>query len=322
MTGTEQPPVPVVAIVGPTAVGKTELSLVLAERKNAEIVSCDSMQVYRYMDIGTAKPSPEEMSRVPHHLISIVDPSKDFNVAEYQRLARHAIAEIHGRGRLPMLVGGTGLYLRAVVRDYLFPMPGADRGYREALERMEGVHGPGYLHARLREVDPVAAARLHPNDIRRLVRALEVYHHTGVPISELQKEHPGSRNIYNLVLVGLCRPRPSLYERIRARVDAQIAAGLVEETRRLLDMGYERRLTSGQALCYKELVHFFYGRCTLEESIRLMKRNNQRYAKRQMTWFKREPGIVWFDLDRYGSTEEACYDIERLIHERLPDKSG
>ncbi|HHY47186.1 MAG TPA: tRNA (adenosine(37)-N6)-dimethylallyltransferase MiaA [Firmicutes bacterium] len=315
MTG--QPDIPVAAIVGPTAVGKTELSLILAERLDAEIVSCDSMQVYRYMDIGTAKPSPEDMARVPHHLISIVDPSEDFNVAEYQRLARQAIAGIHERGKLPMLVGGTGLYLRATVRDYLFPMPGADREYREALERMEAEHGPGYLHARLKEVDPVAARRLHPNDTRRLVRALEVYHHTGRPISELQGEHPGDRSIYDLVLIGLCRPRPSLYERVRARVDAQIAAGLVEETRRLLEMGYERRLTSGQALCYKELVHFFYGRCTLEESIRLMKRNNQRYAKRQMTWFKHEPGIVWFDLDQYRSAREACDHIGRFINERL-----
>ncbi|HHY97319.1 MAG TPA: tRNA (adenosine(37)-N6)-dimethylallyltransferase MiaA [Firmicutes bacterium] len=307
----------VAAIVGPTAVGKTELSILLAEELGAEIISCDSMQIYRHMDIGTAKPSAEERARIPHHLIDIVDPSEDFHVARYQELARATIAEIHSRGKLPMLVGGTGLYLRAAVRDYLFPAPRADWEFRKELEQKARENGPGYLFARLMEIDPASASRLHPNDTRRLIRALEVYHLTGMPISELQRDHTGEKAIYHLALIGFIRPRPSLYKRIQDRVEDQIAAGLIDETRHLLRMGYERRLTSSQAICYKESVDFLYGKSTLEEAIRLMKRNNQRYAKRQITWFKREPGIIWVDLDQFPSKTDARARVKELILREL-----
>lgn len=306
-----------VAIVGPTAVGKTEISLEVASKLNGEIISCDSMQVYRYMDIGTAKPSPAERARVPHHLIDVVDPDEPFNVAKYQELARAAISDITARGRLPILSGGTGLYMKAVTCDLLFPMEGASWELRKRLLEEAQSLGPGHLHARLAEIDPETARRLHPNDVRRVVRALEVYELTGTPLSEHISRTSGCKPRYDLVAIGLTRDRARLYQRIDERVNRMIEAGLVEETKRLLSLGYRRTLTSGQALGYREIVDYLMGRATLSETIGLIQRNTRRYAKRQLTWFRADPRIIWVDLDRFPSTSEACAEIEALIEGKL-----
>ncbi|NPV52598.1 MAG: tRNA (adenosine(37)-N6)-dimethylallyltransferase MiaA [Firmicutes bacterium] len=311
---------PLVALAGPTAVGKTELSIELALRMNAEVVSCDSMQIYRYMDIGTAKPSPAERRGVPHHLIDIADPGEAFNVARYQELARRAIDGILARGKLPLLVGGTGLYLRAATTDYLFPVPEANWEVRERLRVQAEEIGVQGLYEELRRVDPVAAGRIHPNDLRRIVRALEVHILTGQPISELQEGHEGRVFHYNpTVTICLMRNRAALYARINARVDRMIEMGLVDEVQWLLQRGNKKTLTSAQATGYKEITYYLAGLCTLDEAISLIKRNTRRYAKRQITWFKKEPGVTWVNLDAFGSFSEAVENIHHLIEGKLAD---
>ncbi|HHV62049.1 MAG TPA: tRNA (adenosine(37)-N6)-dimethylallyltransferase MiaA [Firmicutes bacterium] len=311
---------PLVALVGPTAVGKTELSIELALRMDAEVVSCDSMQIYRHMDIGTAKPSLAERRGVPHHLIDIVDPGEAFNVAKYQDLARRAIDDILARGKLPLLVGGTGLYLRAVTTDYLFPMPEANWEVRENLRRQAGEIGVRGLYEKLREVDSVAAGRIHPNDLRRITRALEVYILTGRPISKLQEGHEGRVFHYDpTVTICLTRNRANLYARINARVDRMMEMGLVDEVRWLLEHGNRRALTSGQATGYKELTYYMDGLCTLDEAVNLIKRNTRRYAKRQITWFKKEPGVTWVNLDMFRNFSEAVENIQHLLEGKLDD---
>lgn len=316
----DRPPIPdiLVAIVGPTAVGKTDVSLEVACRLGAEIVSCDSMQVYRYMDIGTAKPSPSERLRVPHHLIDVVDPGETFNVARFQELAQAAIDDISARGRVPLLVGGTGLYVRAIIDGFLFPWEGASPEIRRKLEEEADAHGAPALHARLEEVDPAAARRIHPNDARRIVRALEVHETTGQPISEMWRRGGGRKmRVDRLVIIGLVRDRAAIYERIDRRCDAMIEQGLVDETRGLLERGYERALTAGQALGYKEIVEHLQGRCALADAIEAIKRNTRRYAKRQLTWFRADPRIEWIDLGTPSAVSEAATCVLALIRGKL-----
>ncbi|MCR4401711.1 MAG: tRNA (adenosine(37)-N6)-dimethylallyltransferase MiaA [Firmicutes bacterium] len=307
-----------VVIVGPTAVGKTDVSMEVAARLPGEIVSCDSMQVYRHMDIGTAKPSPAERSLVPHHLIDVVDPDEAFNVAIFQELARAAIRDIASRGLVPVLVGGTGLYVRAAVDDFLFPWGGTSPELRRELKAEAKVHGAPALHQRLVEVDPVAAHRIHPNDARRIIRALEVHAVTGRPISEMwRKGGAGRMRVDRLVMVGLVREREALYERIDRRCDAMIRDGLVDETRALLDRGYERALTAGQALGYKEIVDHLRGMCSLSDAVEAMKRNTRRYAKRQLTWFRADPRVEWVDLGSFSSVREAATCVLALVKGKL-----
>ena len=316
---------PLLMVVGPTAVGKTAVLLELAPRLDAEVVSADSMQVYRGLDIGTAKPTPEERQRVPHHLIDVAEPGERFSVARYQQLAREAITDIHRRGKLPILSGGTGLYVQAVLEPLLFPDAGEDLELRARLAREAEEKGPEALHRRLAEVDPPAAARLAPKDLRRIIRALEVYERTGRPISQLQQEarQAGKVPPYRTLKIGLIRPRPILYARIEARVDEQLREGLLDEARRVLALvraggaGRAGEKTALQALAYKELFPYLEGQERLETAVARLKTAVRRYAKRQLTWFRRDPEIVWVDLEAYPDPAAAAAALERLVRDRL-----
>lgn len=310
---------PLVAIVGPTAVGKTALSIVVAKAIDGEVVSMDSMQVYRHMNIGTAKPTVEERQGVPHHLIDVVDPGEEFSAARYQELASAAIQDILARGKIPMLVGGTGLYLKAVVDGLLFPDQGKAPEIRARLEKEVEERGSRALHERLAQVDPDAAARIHPNDARRIVRALEVYEATGTPITVLQRRHSAAsgEKRYRLAMIGLTRERENLYRRVNDRVDEQVARGLVEETKKLMAMGFSERLVAHQALGYKEMIPYIKGEKTLEEAKETLKMETRRYAKRQLTWFRADKRVEWVNLDKFPSFDAACDRIIRLIKGKL-----
>lgn len=310
-------PLPLLVLVGPTAVGKTALSLRLAEVLDAEIVSADSMQVYRGMDIGTAKPTPAERARVPHHLIDVVDPTEDFSVARYERLAHAAIAGIHARGKLPLLTGGTGLYIKAVVDGLPMPPAPPDPAIRARLEAEADRSGTEALHRRLAQVDPVSAARLHPRDRRRIIRALEIWEQTGRPRSATRAPQAGHPN-YEAHWFGLTRPRASLYRRIDQRVDQQIASGLVDEVRRLLEQGWNPRVTSGQGLGYKEIADYLEGKVTLEEAVARLKRATRQYAKRQLCWWRGDHRIRWLDMDRWDEEEACRFIVEAFRSEVSP----
>lgn len=309
---------PLLVIVGPTAVGKTAYCVLLGQALRAEIVTADSMQVYRGMDIGTAKPPLEERGGVPHHCLDLVDPRDAFNVADYRRHALAAIADIHRRGRLPILTGGTGLYVRAVVDDFLFPDRGADWELRRRLEEEAARLGRAALHARLAQVDPETAARLHPNDLRRVVRALEVYQRTGRPLSQHLREARARQPRFDLLMFGLTRPREELYARINRRVEEQIAAGLVEEVRRLMAQGLDEGHVAMQGLGYKEIIGYLKGRWSLQEAIRILQRDTRHYARRQLIWFKADPRIQWLDLSQYPSLQAATAPVVAAVRARWP----
>jgi tRNA dimethylallyltransferase len=281
-------------LLGPTASGKTRLSLELAERFGGEIVSGDSMQVYRGMDIGTAKASPEEQRRVPHHLIDIRDPREPFSVAEFQQLAAETIADISGRGKLPMLVGGTGLYIEALCYAFDFGNTPEDETFREAQQAFADAHGDEALHRKLAEVDPESAARLHPHDRRRVIRALEHHHVTGERLSA-RLARQTRKSPYELCLVGLTMDRALLYSRIDRRVDAMIEQGLVAEVERLIACGCTPDMVSMQGLGYKEVAAYLAGDCSLAEAIDSVKRDTRRFAKRQLSWFRHMADIQWVD---------------------------
>ncbi|MDR7545291.1 MAG: tRNA (adenosine(37)-N6)-dimethylallyltransferase MiaA [Armatimonadota bacterium] len=299
-------------LCGPTAVGKTEVAIPLAERLGAEIVCADSRTVYRRMDIGTAKPPVALRRRVPHHLIDIIEPDEPFTLADYQRLATRAIAEIRARGRLPLLVGGTGLYIRAIADQLVIPPVPPDQSLRARLEAEEREHGPGHLYARLAALDPLAARRIHPRNLRRVIRALEVTMLSGTPISQQQGRGSPSGP---LAVVGLTMERGALYRRIDARVDAQLAAGLVDEVRGLLASGVPAHAPAMQGLGYREIAGWLAGAYELDEAVRRLKRNTRRYAKRQLTWFRRDPRIVWVpttgaDADSVAARVHAIMDAK------------
>ncbi|HEY65688.1 MAG TPA: tRNA (adenosine(37)-N6)-dimethylallyltransferase MiaA [Caldilineae bacterium] len=301
---------PLIAIVGPTAVGKTALSLDLAEAIDGEIVSADSRQIYRYMDIGTAKPTPAERARVPHHLLDVVDPDQTLTLAQYQRMAYAAIEEIHRRGRVPLLVGGTGLYVRAVLEGLRIPEVPPQPELRAQLQAEAAEKGAQALHDRLAALDPVAAARIDPRNVRRVIRALEVCLVTGRPISELQQASPPP---YRILRVGLTRPRAELYARIDARVDAMIEAGLVGEVRSLLARGYGPDLPAMSGLGYRQICRYLAGEVTLEEAVREIKRKTRRFVHQQQTWFRPDdPRIRWFDLSR-TSPEAIIVEVKRWL---------
>ncbi|MGH2398618.1 MAG: tRNA (adenosine(37)-N6)-dimethylallyltransferase MiaA [bacterium] len=290
------PPVtdrPLLVICGPTAVGKTAASVILAQRIGGEIIAADSRTLYRFMDIGTAKPTLEQRRAVPHHLLDVADPNDVITLAVYRRWATEAIAAVRGRGRVPMLVGGTGLYIRAVADGFAIPQVPPDATLRASLERHE-LSAPGSLHARLATVDAVAAARIHPRNTRRVIRALEVFEHTGRPISSLQRRHD---DVGPATRIGLTMDRDVLYQRIDARVDEQIGGGLIDEVTALLGRNFARTLPAMQGLGYKEIVEHVGGETSLEEATRRLKRNTRRFAKRQYTWFRRDSRIRWIDVD-------------------------
>ncbi|MBM7854141.1 tRNA dimethylallyltransferase [Desulfohalotomaculum tongense] len=300
---------PLLAIVGPTAIGKTEVGVQLALRLNGEVVSADSMLVYKGMDIGTAKPTIEERRGVPHHMIDVVMPWEEYNVALYQREAERIIAGIHNRGKLPLLVGGTGLYVRAVLDEYHFDSPKEDQKLRQELQNAAREKGNLWLHRQLAAVDPAAAENIHPNNVRRVIRALEVYKLTGKPFSGMQKAGYQSNSKYQIKIFGLTMPRELLYRRIEQRVEKMLEMGLVEEVKSLIQQGVKRSHTSMQGLGYKEIASYLAGEISLDRAAELIKRDTRRFAKRQFTWFKRDPRIYWIDMHNYDSISKVVSKI-------------
>ncbi len=283
-------------LLGPTAVGKTEIAIQLAQRLNAEIVSVDSRQIYRQMDIGTAKPTAEEQRAARHHLIDCVDISEAFSVADYQSLVDVAIADIQNRGKRVLLVGGAGLYFRVIV-DGLFEGPGADPSLRKRLEEEAAQFGVDALHKRLQTCDPESAERIHPNNLVRVIRALEVYELTGTPMSELQQQWHPEKQRYPFIAFGLTMPRALLYRRIEQRVDVMFANGLIAEVESLLAAGHARDSVALQSFGYRELIAYLGGDCTYLEAISQLKQNTRRFAKRQLTWFRKDTRIEWLDRE-------------------------
>jgi tRNA dimethylallyltransferase len=289
------------AIVGPTAVGKTAISLQLAGELGGEIVSADSRQIYRGLDIGTDKASPAQQAQVPHHLLDVVDPDQVLTLAEYQRAAYAAIDGIHGRGRLPLLVGGTGLYVRAVLDGLGIPETPPDEALRAELESYAAKQGAPALHARLAALDPTAAGRIDYRNVRRVVRAIEVCLVTGRPISQLQTAAPPP---YRIVRIGLTRPRDALYARIDQRVDEMLARGLLAETQRLLDLGYSPQLPALTGLGYRQMIQHLLGETSYDEAVAAIKQQTRRFVRQQYTWFRLDdPRIAWFDLEKVGISE-------------------
>ncbi|MCK9525683.1 MAG: tRNA (adenosine(37)-N6)-dimethylallyltransferase MiaA [Limnochordia bacterium] len=283
----------VLVILGPTAVGKTTLSLEIASKLRGEILSADSMQVYRGMDIGTAKPSSAEQQRVPHHMLSIVDPDEPFSVADYVRLAERVLIGLRDAGKVPLVSGGTGLYIDALLKGFLFPDASADAEIRERLQA-QADREPLSLYTRLEKVDPASAKKLHPNDLRRIIRALEVYERTGESISSLQRKMEESKRPYEPLYIGLFRDRQELYARVDLRVETMIREGLITEVEGLL-RAYPHQPTALQALGYKEIAYYLRNQMTLPEAIERLQRDTRRYAKRQLSWFKRNKDIHWFN---------------------------
>ncbi len=297
---------PLVALVGPTAVGKSRLGVQVAKRLGTEVLTADSRQVYRGMDIGMDKPSPAEREGVPHLLIDLAAPEERFNVGLYRRAAMAEIERLYREGKVPLLVGGTGLYVRALIRG-LWEGPTADWEYRARLEQDSGAS----LHARLAQVDAASAARLHPNDRAKIIRALEVYYLLGRPLSEDHRQHGFSERPFQALLIGLMRDRQALYRRIEARVESQLAMGLVPETERLLAAGCSRRLGSMKGLGYKQIAGYLEGEYDYAEAVRLLKRDTRRFAKRQLTWFRKEPDIRWITI---AEDEPTWVTVGRLVN--------
>lgn len=302
------------AIVGPTAVGKTEVSIEIAKKFNGEIISGDSMQVYKGMDIGTAKIKTKEMQGIKHHLIDCFYPDDEFSVAKFQKIVKKEIIEINKRGNLPILVGGTGLYVKSVTHNYEFSTVVKDEEYRKELEEYVKINGKEKLYNKLIMVAPNNAEKLHPNDVKRIIRALEIYHING----ELtNNSNCDKKNItpYNLRLIGLTMEREKLYSRINMRVDNMLEQGLIEEVKELLKQGYSENLNSMKGIGYKEIVNYLQGEISLEEAIEDIKKNSRRYAKRQLTWFRHMSKIDWFDITDCSriDKEKKLYNIFEIV---------
>ena len=293
-------------LTGPTAVGKTQIACGAALRLNGEIVSADSMQVYQGFDIGTSKPARELLERVPHHLIDIVPPTEIFDAVRYRFEALKTIEEIRARNRQPIVVGGSGLYIKVLLNG-IFPGPSADREFRETLYQEAAAKGAAVLHGRLKEVDPESASLVHPNDLRKIVRALEVHHQSRRPISQMKPDRTPLDDQYEIRVVGLNRPRAELYRRVEERIDRMFSNGLLEECRRLIKLPLSQ--TARQALGYKEVFEYLEDKISLEEAIRLVKRNTRRYAKRQLTWFRHEPRLQWVAMDDGRSVETVVEEV-------------
>ncbi|MEH7155838.1 tRNA (adenosine(37)-N6)-dimethylallyltransferase MiaA [Neobacillus drentensis] len=307
-------------IIGPTAVGKTMLSIEMAKRYNGEIISGDSMQIYRGMDIGTAKIKIDEMEGIPHHLIDIKEPYENFSVAEFQLLVRAKIDEIAKKGKLPIIVGGTGLYIQSVIYDYHFSDVPGDEAYRLVLEERVNEIGNEALYQELMEVDPESASQIHPNNVRRVIRALEIFHLTGKTMQEFQSSQQADL-LYNTAIVGLTMEREKLYERINHRVDVMIAQGLLEEVEGLYQQGL-RDSQSIQAIGYKEIFAYFDGKVTIEEAITNLKQNSRRYAKRQLTWFRNKMDVNWFDMTDLENIAKKIKEISHCVEGKLGVKSN
>ncbi|MBC8569640.1 tRNA (adenosine(37)-N6)-dimethylallyltransferase MiaA [Zongyangia hominis] len=307
---------PLLVVTGPTASGKTRLSIDLARCRGGEIVCADSMQIYKEMQIATAKPTPEEMGGVPHHLFDFLDLDEEFSVAQYCRRAKEAIAHIAGRGKLPMLVGGTGLYIHSLIDNVDFDQIKTNEPLRKELCLYAQENGNEALFSRLKEIDPALCEKLHPNNLYRVIRAIEVYHTTGVPMSELQRKAKGRESPYALCMIGIAYDdRQKLYDRVNLRVDQMLEAGLLEEARDILSRDAVR--TARQAIGYKELIGYLNGEIPLEEAVENLKRETRRYAKRQLTWFRRDPRIQWIYPDLLHGYDEVFLSAQKIL-----EKSG
>jgi tRNA dimethylallyltransferase len=306
--------IPVIAVVGPTSTGKTRLAVDIALKYNGEVVSCDSMQIYKGMDIGTAKPTQQETLCVPHHLIDIIQPNESFSVADYTVLAKKAIEDIHSRGKLPIVAGGTGLYFNSLINNIQFGETHTDYNLREQLKLVAEEQGGQALIDILNEFDPETAVKLHPNNTYRIIRAIEVYKTSGVTMSEhqrLSREKPSS---YNACIIGLFySERSKLYDKINKRVDIMIQSGLVQEVKHLLGSGISSNTTSLQAIGYKELIKYLNGEESLEQAAEVIKQETRRYAKRQLTWFRRDKRINWIDICEYNSDEKISKKTYEII---------
>lgn len=308
---------PLIILTGPTAVGKTRLSIALAKKVNGEIISADSMQVYRYMDIGSAKIKPEEMDGVPHFLVDCLNPDEEFNVVRFQKMAQAAMEDIYARNKIPVLVGGTGFYIQAVTSAIDFTEHGEDDSYRKGLEQLAKEQGAEALHEMLRNVDPDSASAIHANNIKRVIRALEYYKQTGKPISAHNQEQREKESPYNLAYFVLNDERSKLYQRIDQRIDEMLDEGLIEEVQKLKEMGYHKGMVSMQGLGYKEILSYLDETWSLEEAVYVLKRDTRHFAKRQITWFKREKQVEWFYKPDYQYNEEKILDA--MMHS-LKDK--
>lgn len=302
---------PLIVLTGPTAVGKTRLSISLAKAVDGEIISADSMQVYRNMDIGSAKIRPEEMQGVPHHLVDVLDPREEFHIVCFQKMAKTAMEEIYAKGKIPILVGGTGFYIQAITRDIDFTEAVQEDDYRRELEAMAESRGAETLHRMLEKVDPVSAKEIHANNVKRVIRALEFYHQNGNPISAHNQEQKEHKSPYNLAYFVLNAPREILYERIDQRVDEMLKEGLLKEVEALKAMGLKKGMVSMQGLGYKEILSYLEGECSLEEAVTVLKRDTRHFAKRQLTWFRREQDVIWVNKD------EFCYEDSRILEYML-----
>lgn len=312
---------PLIIIAGPTATGKSAAAVELAGRIGGEVISADSVQVYRGMDIGSAKIAEEEMRGIPHHLIDILDPTEDFNIKRFQTLAKGAIAKIRSRGRIPILCGGTGFYIQSVLYDIEFTEEETDPGYRRELERIAAEQGSGVLYEMLRNVDPASCLLIHENNVKRIIRALEYHHETGAPISAHNEEQRMRPFAYDHRFFVITDERSRLYERIDERVDRMLEEGLVGEVQKLRELGVPRNSTAMQALGYKEISDALDGRITMEEAVYRIKRDTRHFAKRQLTWFKREPSVIWLDRSGYREPErEIVEEMERrCVFDADPD---
>ena len=308
---------PMIILTGPTAVGKSALSVELAKKINGAVISADSMQVYRHMDIGSAKITPEEMQGVTHYMIDELEPDEEFHVVRFVTMAKEYLKEIYADGKIPIIAGGTGFYIQALLYDIDFTEQQCDETYRRQLEDLAREHGAEYLHGILREVDPASAEAIHANNIKRVIRALEFYHLSGKKISEHNETERQKQSPYNFAYFVLTDERAKLYERIDRRVDAMIEAGLVEEVKKLKSKGCSREMVSMQGLGYKEILAYLDGGCTLEEAVYIIKRETRHFAKRQLTWFKRERDVIWLDKQAFGCDDAAILkDMISILEEK------
>lgn len=309
---------PLLVLVGPTAVGKSEIGLRLAQALDTDLLTADSRQVYRGMDIATDKPAPEQRHGVPHRLIDLVDPDELFNAGQYRRLALLEIERLYGERRLPLIVGGTGLYVRTLIHG-LCDAPRADQAFRDALLQKAQAQGRYFLHQELTRIDPELAARLHPHDEVKIVRALEVYHLSGRRLSDVQQQHRFAEQPFSVLMIGLNRDRAQLYRRIDERVEAMFARGVVEETEQLLAKGYRRESGAMKGLGYQQVAGYLAGDYDRAEALRLLKRDTRHFAKRQLTWFRKEPGLRWWSLDERDRPEDVAGRLLEAIHTFVQD---
>lgn len=308
---------PFVVLTGPTAVGKTALSIALAKAINGAIISADSMQVYKHMDIGSAKIMPNEMEGIPHYLVDEFEPDEEFHVARFTERAKECLEDIYAKGMIPIVVGGTGFYIQALLYDVSFSEQNANSEYREELEQLAKEKGAEYLHQMLKEVDAASAEAIHANNIKRVIRALEFYHLTGNKISEHNETERNKNSPYNFAYFVLNDDRAKLYARIDKRVDIMLEQGLVAEVQKLKEMGFHKEMVSMQGLGYKEILDYLDGNLTLEEAVYIIKRETRHFAKRQLTWFRRERDVIWFDKKQYEYSEEKILaDMIKILQEK------